>query len=296
MTGATAFDFNGDGINEVVYRDEDSLRIISGPSGLNLATFPCGAVTGSEYPIVVDINNDAEAEIICTCGTETYNSNNDGKLKAFHAENDPWVNTRNLWNQYPYFIVNINNDMTVPLQQQAHHNVGSPPLGSTGRLNTFLKQVGPFDNNGDRVFPAADIVADVEEITINGCDGNHTSIPVTIELKNLGDLFLPVNTDYSFYIGDPEGNGVYLGTYQTTVPILAGDSLSITLNLDLTGFTSPYALYVIGNDGGLLPPPFDLANDFPVTPVGECEFANNKDSIIVSFSCCLLYTSDAADE
>ena len=66
LTGATAFDFNGDGINEVVYRDEDSLRIISGPSGLNLATFPCGAVTGSEYPIVVDINNDAEAEIICT--------------------------------------------------------------------------------------------------------------------------------------------------------------------------------------------------------------------------------------
>ena len=110
LTGATSFDFNGDGINEVVYRDETNLRIISGPSGVNLATFPCGSVTGSEYPIVVDVDNDNESEIACSCGDATYSRF--GAMKTFHARDFPWVPTRNIWNQYPYFIVNINNDMT----------------------------------------------------------------------------------------------------------------------------------------------------------------------------------------
>jgi len=60
MTGATAFDFNADGLTEVVYRDETDLRIISGSSGINLSTFPCGSRTGVEYPIVLDIDNDNE--------------------------------------------------------------------------------------------------------------------------------------------------------------------------------------------------------------------------------------------
>ena len=42
MTGATSFDFNADGLTEVVYRDENDLRIISGSTGVNISTFPCG--------------------------------------------------------------------------------------------------------------------------------------------------------------------------------------------------------------------------------------------------------------
>ena len=107
LTGATSFDFNGDGKNEIVYRDETNIKIISGSTGENLASFPCGSVTGSEYPIVVDLDNDNEAEIVCSCGDPTYARV--GVMKIFRAQFTTWPSTRNIWNQYPYFVVNINN-------------------------------------------------------------------------------------------------------------------------------------------------------------------------------------------
>ncbi|MEM8906565.1 MAG: VCBS repeat-containing protein, partial [Bacteroidota bacterium] len=278
LTGATAFDFNGDGINEVVYRDEDNLRIISGPSGVNLATFPCASITGGEYPIVVDIDNDNESEILCACSLSGYEGI--GNLQAFRSTVYPWVPTRNIWNQYPYFIVNINNDMTVPVQQQLHHLVGSPPAGQTGRFNVFLKQVGPFDNNGDPIFPAADISADIISIDVTSCSaGDLSNVEVVVEFSNDGDLFFPVNSPFSFYFGNPETTGTYVATFNTNAALVPGGTITETINIDLSAYTSPFDLYVIGNDDGALPPPFDIDTDFPVTSIGECEFTNNEDFI-----------------
>ena len=161
LTGATSFDFNGDGTNEIVYRDESNLRIISGISGENLANFPCGSVTGSEYPIVVNLDNDNEAEIVCSCGDLTYTRG--GVMKVFRAQYTPWPSTRNIWNQYPYFVVNINNDMTIPIKQQQHQLVGDPSDGMTGRLNGFLKQADLFESD---ILPAFPYIKTVQKNSI----------------------------------------------------------------------------------------------------------------------------------
>jgi len=283
LTGATSFDFNGDGINEVVYRDETNLRIISGPSGVNLATFPCGSVTGSEYPIVVDIDNDNESEIACSCGDITYSRG--GPMKTFHARDFPWVPTRNIWNQYPYFIVNINNNMTIPIQQQQHQLVGNPPPGLTGRLNIFLKQVGPFDNDGEPIFPAANIQTEAIDLERDDCSNDLSDITINIELTNDGDLTFPPRTPVAVYIGDPETTAAILvDTFQIDQAIIPAGSILQTFSMDFSGFTPPFTIYIVGNDDGSITPPFNLDNDFPSTSVGECEFENNKDSLL--FSAC----------
>ena len=64
ITGITMFDFNQDGKNELVYRDETDLRIIAGVDGRTLSSFPLKSGTFLEYPVIADIDNDGEAEII----------------------------------------------------------------------------------------------------------------------------------------------------------------------------------------------------------------------------------------
>ena len=67
-TGITAFDFDGNGIREIVYRDQSTLRVINGnrSTPLNYATEAVASSTWGEYPIVADLNNDGQAEIAVT--------------------------------------------------------------------------------------------------------------------------------------------------------------------------------------------------------------------------------------
>jgi gliding motility-associated-like protein len=278
MTGATSFDFNADGLTEVVYRDENDLRIISGSTGVNLSTFPCGSRTGGEYPIVLDIDNDNETELVCSCADESFARN--GRMRAFKSLNYPWVPTRNIWNQYAYFITNINDDLSIPPVQQPHHLVGSPALGSSGRLNSFLKQVGPYNNEGEPVFPASDIIVKIIDGGSVEC-GLGDSINVILRFYNFGDLSYPAGIPFSVYEGNPENTGHLIGAFDIPTSIIPGDSVDISIRLAVVGLTAPFNLFVIGNDDGSLPLPLDLENDFPATSIGECDFSNNMDSIFI---------------
>ena len=279
MTGATSFDFNADGLTEVVYRDEDNLRIISGSTGINLATFPCGSATGGEYPIVLDIDRDGETELVCTCGDESYAYN--GFVKAFRSNVFPWVPTRAIWNQYAYFVTNINENLSIPPMQQPHHLVGSPPLGTTGRLNNFLKQIGPFDNEGNAVHPAADVYANILDAGGDDCV-TQDSLTLTIRFYNNGDLSFPALLPFAVYEGNPEVSATLVGAYTIPVAVIPGDSADVSIKIAYADLTLPSNLFVIGNDDGSLSLPLSLATDFPVTNIGECEFFNNMDSIPVN--------------
>ncbi len=55
FTGITMFDFNQDGKQELVYRDQTDLRILEGATGKTLASYPIKSATWMEYPVVADI-------------------------------------------------------------------------------------------------------------------------------------------------------------------------------------------------------------------------------------------------
>lgn len=63
LTGLTLFDFNQDGKSEIVYRDVEKIYIYDGDAN-PLYSYPCYAGTGTEYPVVADIDLDGEAEIV----------------------------------------------------------------------------------------------------------------------------------------------------------------------------------------------------------------------------------------
>ena len=123
VTGSSVFDFEGDGVAEVVYADETKLRVYSGlGSGVDtngdgypepdiIFEVPNYSATGYEYPIIVDVDNDGSTEIVLSSDMQK------GITMGVTAYEDPggqWVRTRRIWNQHFYHVTNINEDGTVP--------------------------------------------------------------------------------------------------------------------------------------------------------------------------------------
>jgi hypothetical protein len=126
-TGSSVFDFDGDGKAEVVYSDENHLRIYEGPTGKVL--FEACNTTGTliEYPLVADVDNDGHADIIVVSnayasGNAEYQCN-DGTNNAqagVHVFGDTagsWVRTRRIWNEHAYHVTNVNEDGTIPKKE-----------------------------------------------------------------------------------------------------------------------------------------------------------------------------------
>ena len=114
ITGSSVFDFDGDGIAEVVYGDELFLRILDGRNGDERFRLPKSSITGYELPVIADVNGDGTAEIVVGANSWPGIGTDDG-LWVIGGENaNPWENTRPLWNQHSYHISNINDDGTIP--------------------------------------------------------------------------------------------------------------------------------------------------------------------------------------
>ena len=56
VTGSTVFDFEGDGIAEVIYNDECYMWVYDGPTGNVRFAAPTNSFTGTEASLVVDID------------------------------------------------------------------------------------------------------------------------------------------------------------------------------------------------------------------------------------------------
>lgn len=287
LTGLVTFDFNGDNINEIVYRGQESVRIMYGgappfPVGVdyfrNWATYPVISPTAHEFPIVADVDNDNQVEIVCTGSTTFGNSLAPGSVFVFEADTTlgvPWLPCRPLWNQSSYFYVNINDDLTVPQYQQAHH-LEMPPGSGNYPFNSFQTQIPLLDNNYQPINPVADAIVSIDSAVCQGTD-----ISFVVMVCNDGDADLPAGFPITFYSENPTGTAT--SALSTVMPFLSGierDSCaSTTVTLPSSGLVS---IFAVANDDATLTPPFDLVLDFPLTSFLECEFLNNIDSLNVA--------------
>lgn len=130
-TGASIFDFEGDGIEEVVYIDEMAVYAFDGPTGKEkFRSTKHASRTLMDYPVIADVDNDGSAEIVV--GHMEY-----GKAFSVYGQGDGrWAPARKIWNQHAYSIANVNNDLSVPaggLQgfqlQNTWHAATDPNLG-----------------------------------------------------------------------------------------------------------------------------------------------------------------------
>ncbi|MGB1277922.1 MAG: FG-GAP repeat domain-containing protein, partial [Nannocystaceae bacterium] len=117
QTGSSVFDFDGDGSAEVVYSDEHYLRIYQGTTG-DVLWQTCNTTgTLREYPLVADVDNDGQADIVAVSNDYSSISCDGTKqtgVRIFGDSQGQWVRTRRIWNQHSYHVTNVLEDGTIP--------------------------------------------------------------------------------------------------------------------------------------------------------------------------------------
>jgi len=285
VTGCTLFDFNGDGKNEVVYRDEDYLYIVNGTDGSINTSIHCRSRTNVEYPIVADVDADGSTEICVVCTSENHRTGTRGEnlsldapaeLRIYKSAGEPWVPARRVWNQHGYFNVNINDDLTVPRTQQRHHLVwsdGTCTDGPVRPLNNFLNQSPFLSSDGCPTYASPDLNIVENSFTITQPDCPDTDFTVSFQIENIGDVALSGDVPITFYDGDPLVAGTNrLNTEFITLNNFSVGQVDSAVDINISGNGSQFTLYaVLNDDGSTAPTPITL----PSTNFLECDYLNN---------------------
>lgn len=256
QTSMSLFDFNQDGIMEIVYRDENHLRIINGSGSSHLTgndTVPCydlytmamTAGTWNEYPVVADVNNDGAAEIVVAGKTGTGLGWVGGQLVII-AGMHPWAPARKVWNQYMYNVTNVNEDLSVPTQLFDNATAFTDPMGQIRRpFNNFLQQATLLDQYGRAFRHIPNVVVTQDSSTYFA--GNNLNIEVTF--CNEGEMILEAPFPIAVYAG--QGNLVDVFWVNEPLEVGACQTVTVVLNSNiLNELTSSTDLRIIVNDNG----------------------------------------------
>lgn len=255
ITCSSVFDFCGDGSAEIIYRDQDKLRVLNGANGQIVWQDVCTSLTHIENPLVLDVDNDGQTEIVIECGSN--GSLLQGTVVAYEAVGSPGIASRKVWNQHGYFNTNINEDLSVPRYQQNPWIVNDSLV-----LNTFMNQYF------NPTFPAPD-----GRITAPSITCLQDSLQLSVQLCNSGDKALPSTTPISFYVGNPQTTpAAWLGAVPMGFSLKPDSCATFSVRIPRISTDS---VFIVLNDNHSKPTPFNLNQDFPVTGIGECGFADN---------------------
>ncbi len=200
-TGSTLFDFDGDGRVEVVYGDEVNLHVYDSATGTELFTTCNTSGTLIEYPLVADIDNDGQADLIVVANGYAFAcpgapSTRFSGVRVFGSADDNWVVTRRVWNQHAYSVTNIEEDGTVPRRPARNWTVPG--------LNNFRQNKQP-----GLEFAAADAVVSVS----GACVSDGVSYRITV--RNIGEATLPSGVRVEL-VENPVSNPNVLTSFTTT--------------------------------------------------------------------------------
>ncbi len=157
-TGSSVFDFDGDGRAEVIYNDEEFVRIYPGVEPACLETPPgadCDGImtdaeilfldlnssrTRTEYPVIADVNGDFKAEIVFPTSNEATFLDpllvGDAGIEVWRDRLDNWVPTRPVWNQHSYHITNVGTLGEIPASEPANWSTPADRPFNSYRVNT----------------------------------------------------------------------------------------------------------------------------------------------------------------
>ena len=218
ITGSSVYDFEGDGIADVVYADEINLYVYSGIDGaVKLKYEPHNSGTLIEYPIVVDVDNDGQVEIVVAHNNLIESSYG---MTVIGDMDKSWRPGRKIWNQHAYHITNINDDGTVP---------AAPPPNWLSYNNFRSGDLSEPDG-----LQAPDLVMLSPESCINECSGAD-QVTVWVQLGNEGAVPLTAGVTINVY-----GTSMKVESLIQTVPVdivlQPGEFAdAISIDVDTTG-------------------------------------------------------------
>ncbi len=250
-TGSSVFDFNGDGRAEVVYNNQYHFRVYDGETGHVLFERANSSQTRTENPVVADVDDDGNAEIVFGANAEAFFIRDYWTTPGVFIWGDArgrWVGSRRIWNEHAYHITNVNEDGTIP----AHET------NSWTTLNAYRQ------NRLDR--PDVLVVPDLW-----GGHGTYeclggTRVRLTVNVQNWGLGQVGAGVLVGFYRGRPGAAGsMRLGAVSTThVLEPMGGSEMVSFETDLTGDVLDY--YAVLDD----------RSDLEGGAVHECREGNNQ--------------------
>jgi hypothetical protein len=278
VTTASAFDFNGDGAAEVVYRDECWLRVFDGKHGHALLAANVTSTTALEMPPVADVDGDGHADVViggdasnllCPIGFEPATGAPWlGYRTGLFIYSDPlsrWLPARPLWNQHAYHVTNIADDLTVPAVE--------PPSWAAG--NDYRAQHAGAGPPG--LAPGADLTAGLPPIPVDSpsCANSWT---LRASVCNRGAAIARAPVPGTFYTSDPRKPGAQvICSASTTLSLPPGACQEVSCDWPHPPNATMDLWFRVNDDGTGRP---GLS-----TPVPECRRGN--DVLFISQADCL---------
>jgi RHS repeat-associated protein len=201
-TGAVAFDLNGDGEVEIIYRDELFLRVYRGADGVLLLKAPVGSATWSEEPVVADVDNDGHADIIVSSDLFAQSQGDTGIL-VFQDIANRWKRTRRIWNQHAYHVTNVDENGGIPASESAHW--------LTSSLNAFRTNAFIAGESADATDSFTYIASD------GSLESNTATVRIALRAPNAAPAFTsqPIGTaapavfySYAAQADDPDSGDI----------------------------------------------------------------------------------------
>jgi hypothetical protein len=222
VTGSSVFDFEGDGRAEVVYNDEQFLRVYSGAgSGADadgddyddpeiLLEVANSSGTLLEYPLIVDVDNDGSAEIVVMANNYSTPGSTTTGIRVLKDSANNWVGTRRIWNQHTYHVTNVNEDATIPLAEA--------PNWLLGYLNNYRQNA-----QGGNPLLAPNLVPTIDDVDGQQCAVGGLVVRFTVQ--NAGSIGVRAGAlDTSVFAGPAGGELQLVETVTNQIPLAPGAS------------------------------------------------------------------------
>ncbi len=245
-TGASIFDFEGDGISEVVYIDEQEMLVFDGETGaVKFYSAEHSSPTMYDYPSIADIDGDNQAEIV-VC-----HSDFGPAVSAYGDLDESWAPARTVWNQHAYSITNVNDNLSIP--------VDATPNFTT--YNSWHSAMAVTDAEALRF----DLSGTINNVCEDDCDKG--VVVVTYQIFNLSEARFEGPLMVSFYadFGDEK---VLVDTIELSLSIESGTTTEgITSYLHAADTIGSEGLIMVVDDNGM-----------GTGMVTECSEIDNDDS------------------
>jgi uncharacterized repeat protein (TIGR01451 family) len=261
----TLFDFNNDGVFELIYRDQTYLQIFNGSGTTPVAVYTtaAGSETASELPIVVDANSDGSADIIVTGGAA---NSGWGEVMLFEGAASKWMSCPNIWNQQLYSNLHVNSDLTIPRTVQPVNLTFTRPDLTTVQYYNGGPMQAPYIS--DETFSPIDLSPDVYVVSGTIEILSPTSVRLTVTFGNQGMATAPASTPIRYY-KNAIAAGNIIGSETLGADLAPGQTCTITKTfIGLSPMPSTFYVRIL-----------DDGTNFPALGTySDCNLTNNHKS------------------
>ncbi len=170
----------------------------------------------------------------------------------------------------------INDDLSVPAQQQKHWLAFPKPGSGKYPFNNQFSQVSPLRQDGQHLYPVPDALALIDSTY---CD--QQDLYLVLRVCNQGSATLQDSLPLQFYQNDPITTAAVPYGDPTFLPVRVTPDACVMLTVRLP-LPSGGTLWGLLNDNGTGATPLQVATDLPLSFLPECDYTNNLFSLNIT--------------